>query len=287
MSISGAAKIAGIVGWPVAHSLSPRLHGFWLAEHRIDGAYVPLAVRPEDFSTAIRGLRLSGFKGVSVTVPHKEAAFALADRNDDAAQAAGAVNLLVFHEDGSIEGSNTDAPGLAASLNEALAPGELQGKPVVLLGAGGAARAAVLALNALGASEIRILSRAKQRGDAFAAALAPRSEAHLVSLGFDAWPQAAKDAALLLNTTSAGLKGAPSIDLPLDALPPDAAVCDIVYNPLETQLLQRARARGHRTIDGLGMLMHQAVPAFHACFGVTPKVTPELRRMLEEALRHG
>jgi shikimate dehydrogenase len=260
--------LAGVIGWPVAQSLSPRLHGYWLAEHGIDGAYVRLPIRREDFSTALRGLRMSGFRGVSVTVPHKEAAFAIAHSVDAQAEEAGAVNQLIFREDGGIHGLNTDAPGLAASLSDV----DIKGKPVVLLGAGGAARAAVVALRALGAGEIRGLNRSEGR-------LGAKSLSH--------WDEVARDAALVVNATSAGMKGAPSLALDLAALPATAAVCDIVYNPLETELLKQARARGLKTIDGLGMLMHQAVPAFEAFFGVRPTVTPGLRHALEEALSHG
>ena len=258
--------LAGVIGWPVAQSLSPRLHGYWLAEHGIDGAYVKLPVRPEDFSVALRGLRHAGFRGVSVTVPHKEAAFAVSARVDDAAHKAGAVNQLIFHDDGSIEGLNTDVPGLKASLAEI----DFAGKPVVILGAGGASRAAQIALAAAG--EIRLLNRTPGR---------------LGAVGFGQWADAAKDAVLVLNATSAGMKDTPSPDVDLALLPSTATVCDIVYNPLQTGLLQRAQARGLKTVDGLGMLMHQAVPAFKAFFGVEPEVTPYLRRMLEEALAHG
>lgn len=266
--------LAGVVGWPVAQSLSPRLHGHWLAEHRIDGAYVKLPVRVEDFSTTIHGLRRAGFHGVSVTVPHKEAAFALAHRVDAAAREAGAVNQLVFRDDGSLEGLNTDAPGLAASLREAGV--DVSGKPVVVLGAGGAARAALVALKDLGAGEIRLLNRTRGR-----------ALGNIVARGLEDWPAAAVDAALVVQATSAGMKGAPSLMLDLGRLPKTAVVCDIVYNPLETELLKQAHSLGLGTVDGLGMLMHQAVPAFRAFFGVEPNVTPALRRVLEEALAHG
>ncbi len=168
MSLTGAARIAGIMGWPVSQAFSPRLHGFWLNEMGIDGALVPLAVKPEDFSTVVRGLMKAGFKGSSVTIPHKEAAFALAHEVDLAARAAGAVNLLIFHDSGRIEGRNTDAMGLAASLREALGADFVRGKAAVLLGAGGAARAGVVALHDLGAAEIRILNRTKYRADQLA-----------------------------------------------------------------------------------------------------------------------
>lgn len=283
MNLTGAAKLAGIMGWPVSQAFSPRLHGYWLNEMGIDGALVPLPVKPEDFSVVLRGLMRAGFRGCSVTIPHKEAAFAVCHRSDLAARAAGAANLLVFHDDGSIEGRNTDATGLTESLREALGADGIRRKTVVLLGAGGAARAAVVALHMLGAAEIRILNRTRGRADQIANALSGQVSPQL-SVTED-WAAAAKDAALVVHTTSAGMKGAPSLDLDLALLPKTAAVCDIVYNPLETPLLARARALGLKTVDGLGMLMHQGVPAFEAFFGVAPKVTAGLRRHLEEGLR--
>jgi shikimate dehydrogenase len=276
-------KLAGVIGWPISHSLSPALHDFWLKQHGIDGVFLPVAVKPEEFARAIAGLREAGFAGVNVTVPHKEAAYAIADTRDARAQAAGAVNLLLFRN-GKIEGLNTDADGLAASLRESLGGAFLRDAVGVILGAGGAARAAVLSLGSLGASEIRIVNRTPEKAAALAGALQPYVKSRISAQGFEAWPKAAQGAKLLVNTTSAGMKNSPPLDLSLDALPRDAAVCDIVYNPLETDLLKRARARGHRTVDGLGMLMHQAVPAFAAFYGITPKVTPELRAELAKHL---
>ena len=280
--MSGNAKVAGIIGWPVGHSLSPALHGFWLEAHKVDGAYVPLPVAPYDLSFALDGLRRAGFKGVNLTVPHKEAGFALAHETDEAAQIAGAVNLLIFGEHGRMIGRNTDALGLEASLRDAGI--HIAGETAVLLGAGGAARAGVLALNALGAKEIRILNRNASRAEVLAGSLAPKIAARLTTGSLTDWPKAASDAKLVLNTTSAGMKGKDALNLDLAPLPNKAAVCDIVYNPLETDLLKRAKARRLKTIDGLGMLMHQAVPAFEAFYGVRPAVTPELRRHLEAAL---
>lgn len=282
MSLSGAAKLAGIAGWPVAHSLSPLLHNHWLAEHGIDGAYVPMPVPREDFASVVMSLRTIGFKGINVTVPHKQAAFAICHEVDDEAYAAGAANLLVF--DGNrILGCNTDAAGLVASLAETLGADSVARKPAVVLGAGGAARAVVLALSALGASEIRIVNRDSHRAETLAATMAPfvKTKPRVAQ-----WPVAAADAELLVNATSAGMYGNAPLEIALEALPKAAAVCDIVYNPLETGLLKLARLRGHRTVDGLGMLMHQAVPSFAAFFGITPRVTPTLRAMLEAAL-HG
>lgn len=279
--LTGKAKLAGVIGWPVTHSLSPVLHGHWLAEHGIDGAMVPLAARTEDFTAVIDGARRAGFRGVNVTVPHKEAAFAIAHRNDAAALAAGASNLLVFTEAG-IEGRNTDSLGLAESLRENIGP--LDGKTVVLLGAGGAARGAVLALEMLGAGKIHLLNRDVHRARTLASSLAPQVRGHLAPGGLDDWTGVAGQAVLAVNTTSAGMGKNPPLAIDLGALNKSAAVCDIVYSPLETQLLKDAAARGHRTIDGLGMLMHQAVPSFEAFFGIRPKVTPALRAALVKVL---
>jgi len=283
MSISGKAKLAGVVGWPVAHSLSPRLHAHWLAAHAIDGAYIPLPVEREDFARVVSALQRAGFAGVNVTVPHKEAAFALAHDLDDAARATGAANILLFHANGRIEGRNSDAAGLAASLNEALGKNTLAGKDATILGAGGAARAAVLALSTLGLRSIRIVNRDRAK----AATLAGMFKPTPAVFGWSEAAKALEGTGLLINATSAGMTGQPSLDLALDALPLNAVVCDIVYNPLETDLLRRAQAGGHRVVDGLGMLMHQAVPAFEAFYGERPKVTPGLRAELKKALRHG
>lgn len=282
--ISGAARLAGVIGWPIAHSLSPALHNHWLAVHGIDGAYIPLAVQRQDFARVLSALRLAGFQGVNVTLPHKEAAFALATSADEAARATGAANLLLFR-DHAIEARNTDVHGLAASLVQDLGRNALSGKAVAILGAGGAARAAALACATLGAGEIRIVARDADRARAISQIVAGGSKAD--AFAWNAWPKAAKDIALLINATSAGMTGAGILDIALEPLPLNAVVCDLVYNPLETELLRAARALGHRTIEGLDMLMHQAVPAFEAFYGLAPAVTPALRSALKKALRHG
>jgi len=285
MNISGSAKLAGVIGDPVSHSLSPRLHAHWLEMYGLDGAYVPLHVPRYAFARALDGLRAAGFAGVNVTVPHKEAAFAVAHRLDASARATGAVNLLVF--DGAhIEGRNTDAAGLAESLAESLGAHALRGRPVAVLGAGGAARAAVLALDGLGASEIRVVARSAARADILVRAPGSSTTAKLKGVAWADWPAAAADIVLLLNATSAGMRGKSPLEVSLDPLPSNAVVCDIVYNPLETELLAKARIRGHMVVDGLGMLMHQAISSFEAFYGVKPQVTAALRRHLEEAL-HG
>jgi shikimate dehydrogenase len=285
MTITGKAKLAGVIGWPVGHSLSPRLHGYWLAAHAIDGAYIPLPVQKSDFKSVLGALQKAGFTGVNVTLPHKEAAYAASNELDNAAKAAGAVNLLLFAPDGKIVGCNTDIGGLAASLSDDLGRNTLQGRTAVILGAGGAARAAVLALAELGTKEIHVVARSGAKAGTLAAAL--KTNAELKAFDWDAWPRAAEGASILINATSAGMAGNPPLDISLDPLPVSAAVCDVVYNPLETDLLKRASSTGHRAIDGLGMLMHQAVPAFAAFYGEEPKVTPALRAELKKALRYG
>jgi shikimate dehydrogenase len=274
-------KRAGIVGWPARHSLSPVLHGYWLKEYGIDGEFVRLPAPPEEFAAVIEKARQDGLAGVNVTVPHKEAAFRLAQSHDKAAKICGAVNLLIFGGDG-IMGRNTDHFGMQKSLEENL--GMLTGKTVVLLGAGGAARGAVLALDEMGVAQIHILNRHQARADNLSHEMTLNVKAKLVTGAFASWPSIAGEAALLLNTTSAGMSGNEPLALDLAPLPTSAAVCDIVYNPLQTELLKNAAARGHKTIDGLGMLMHQAVPSFEAFFGTRPKVTPGLRAALEAAL---
>jgi shikimate dehydrogenase len=285
MMLSGAGRVAGVVGWPISHSLSPILHGYWLEALKIDGALVPLAVRREDFARTVISLQRAGFRGVNVTVPHKEAAFALAHDCDEAAQAAAAANLLVFQADGRIAARNTDTIGLTESIRESI--GRLEGRSVVLLGAGGAARGAILALNALGAARVMLLNRHADKAAMLAHAMQPLVKSALSAGGLADWTTSAPATDLLVNSTSAGMKGNPPLALDLASLKPSATVLDIVYNPLETELLRAAKTRGHQVIDGLGMLMHQAAPSFEAFFGVKPEVTPGLRARLIEALSRG
>ncbi len=285
MIVTGQARLAGVVGWPVGHSLSPALHGYWLEEHRVDGAYIPLAVDREKFSRAIDVLHDMHFAGVNVTIPHKEAAFALAHELANDALATGAVNLLLFKE-GRIIGQNTDVDGLVRSLADALGADWLKGGKAAVLGAGGAARSALLACDRLGAAAISIVTRRKPRGTALKEALRPYVRPALDVFAWDDWHAAAQGTRLLINATSAGMTGQKRLDLSLDDLPAGAAVCDLVYNPLSTELLRMASARGHAVVDGLGMLMYQAEPAFQAFYGLRPRVTSSLRARLEHML-HG
>ena len=284
MILTGKAKLAGVLGWPVGHSRSPRLHGFWLQQHGIDGAYLPLAVRPEDFEAVIRALPRMGFRGANVTVPHKEAALALADHVDPLARRIGAVNTLVVRDDGSLEGRNTDAFGFIENLRQGCPGFSAARGPAVVLGAGGAARAVVAALQDDGCPEIRLLNRSRERAEALKADLETvvMPGGNITVLPWDSRAAALNDAALLVNTTSLGMTGQPPLEISLAALPTDALVTDIVYAPLLTDLLRAAQSRGNPIVDGLGMLLHQARPGFEAWFGVSPKVTDELRTFVGE-----
>jgi shikimate dehydrogenase len=276
MSITGAAKIAGVIGWPVSHSRSPALHGFWLAEHGIDGAYVPLAVRPERVREAIRALPHLGFAGCNVTIPHKEAALASVDDTDLSARRAGAVNTIVVAADGRLTGANSDAFGFLENLRAAVPGWRAADGPAVVLGAGGGARSVVAALVDEGAPEIRLVNRTPARAQALARELG----GPVRCVDWADRTRALAGAALVVNATSLGMEGQPPLDLPLDQLGVGAVVNDIVYVPLETPLLAAARARGNRVVDGLGMLLHQGRPGFAAWFGVMPDVTPALRRAI-------
>ena len=273
-------RMAGVIGWPVAQSRSPALHGHWLSQYGIRGAYLPLPVQPERLQDAVRGLRALGFSGCNVTIPHKLAMLKLVDKVDPVAARIGAVNTVVVHDDGVLSGFNTDAYGFLASLRDVRNDWKSSAGPIVVLGAGGAARAVVVALLDDGAREIRLLNRTRER----AQELARIEPAKVKAEDWDRRNEAPEGAALLVNTTSQRMVGYPPLDVSLDALPKAATVCDIVYNPLETPLLAAARKRGNTAIDGLGMLLHQAVPAFEAFYGVRPTVSNELRRAVENTL---
>lgn len=268
--LTGSAHLAGVIGWPVAQSRSPRLHGLWLERYAIDGAYLPLPVAPEHFAATIRALANAGFAGANVTIPHKEAAFALCDRLAPSAKRIGAVNTLIF-KDG-IEGWNTDGYGFVANLRaHGVDPAV---GPALILGAGGSARAIAASLQDEGAKVV-ICNRSAER----AAALAQDLPGAL-TVPWEARDQSLKDFALLVNTTSLGMAGQGELIVDLSAARPSLAVADIVYSPLVTRLLAQAADRGLRHVGGLGMLLHQAVPGFAAWFGVTPVVDDELYKIV-------
>ena len=273
MSVSGAARVAGVMGWPVEHSLSPRLHGYWLDFYGIDGAYIPMAVRPECLEDALRALPALGFAGANLTVPHKERALEIVDVCDGMAKRIGAVNTVVVRSDGTIEGRNTDGHGFLQSVREGAPQWRPEDGAVALIGAGGAARAVCVALQEAGVPDIRIVNRTAER----AADLAREFGSPVNAVPWTERTASLAGVSLLVNATTLGMRGQPPLDLDLKLLPPAAVVADIVYVPLKTALLRDAEARNNRVIDGFGMLLHQARPGFAAWFGREPAVTPALR----------
>ncbi len=273
MSITGAAKLAGVVGWPVAHSRSPALHGYWLNEYKIDGAYVPVPIRPENLRRAIQAMPLLGFAGCNVTVPFKEDALRAVDDYEPISKRIGSINTIVLRPNGRLFGFSTDGYGFLTNLRSSLVGFNAAAGPAVVLGAGGAARAVVTALLDDGATEVRLVNRTPER----ATKLAKELGGPVRGIAWESRAEALSGAMLLVNATSLGMEGQPALELPLDNLPHEAVVNDIVYVPLETPLLAAARSRGNRVVDGLGMLLYQAQPGFEAWFGVKPEVTQGLR----------
>lgn len=270
---TGKTLVAGVFGWPISHSRSPRLHGYWLRKFGIDGAYLPFATRPENLIEAIRALPKLGFRGGNVTLPHKERALEAVDDLSLAARRIGAVNTLVVREDGSILGDNTDGFGFLEHL-KASAPGwRADSGKAVILGAGGAARGIIVALQEAGVKQIVIANRTTARAEALAADLG----GDIAVIDWNDRARALQDTGILVNTTQLGMNGQPALEIDLKHLPTGAVVDDIVYVPLETALLAQARARGNPTVDGIGMLLHQARPGFKAWFGQEPMVDTALR----------
>ncbi|RLK03651.1 shikimate dehydrogenase [Ruegeria conchae] len=265
--------LAGVIGHPVAHSRSPKLHGHWLKTYGLAGHYIPMDVAPADLETVLHTLPKAGFVGANVTVPHKEAALRLADHVSDRASVIGAANTLVFREDGSIHADNTDGYGFMANLRAGAPDWNPADGPAVVFGAGGAARAVLQALAEAGVPEILLTNRTRTRADHLKEEFGQR-------ITVVDWVQAGnviENAELVVNTTSLGMQGQPELRVPLDGLQPGAVVTDLVYAPLQTRLLQQAEEAGCTTVDGLGMLLHQAVPGFERWFGVRPEVDAETR----------
>lgn len=274
-TLGSATRHAGVIGWPIEHSRSPMIHGHWLKRHGIDGTYTKQAVKPEDFATFVRSFAERGFVGANVTVPHKEAAFALADVVEPAARAVGAANTLWLEGD-KLHATNTDTDGFMRHLDLSAPGWKLKGRPAAILGAGGAARAIAYGLLEAGMSEVRLFNRTRNRADALAEHFGTKVRVY----DWFERERLISDACVLVNTTTLGMAKSAPLDISLASLRADAVVVDIVYVPLETQLLKQAAARGLRTVDGLGMLLHQAVPGFEKWFGVRPQVTPELRDLV-------
>ncbi len=265
--------LAGVIGSPIAHSRSPALHGHWLKLHGIRGFYIPMDVTQADLAEVLRTLPKLGFVGVNVTIPHKETVLALADVVTDRAALIGAANTLIFRKDGRIHADNTDGYGFIANLRQNAPAWQPEAGPAAVFGAGGAARAVIASLIEVGVPEIRIANRTRQRAETLRQEFGAKLEVY-------DWVQAGnmvEDAATVVNTTSLGMVGKPEFRVPLDGLSPAAIVTDLVYTPLRTQFLEQAAAQGCTVVDGLGMLLHQAAPAFERWFGQRPEVDAATR----------
>ena len=272
--------IAGVIGDPISHSLSPRLHAYWLDKYNINGEYKAYHVSPAELPVFIKSLRDNGISGVNITLPHKEEALKLVDEIDEKAKKIGAVNTIYF-EKNKIIGSNTDGIGFLAHLKQTSKIWKAENGPAVLIGAGGASRAVLASLLADGVPEIRLINRTKERAERLANDI---SDDRICILDWDDRADALKNAALLVNVTTLGMTGQRPLELSLENLPVNACVYDILYSPLETDLLKKARIRGNETIDGLGMLLHQAAPGFSKWFGTDPVVDKGLNEFMLKAL---
>lgn len=268
--------LAAVIGSPIAHSRSPALHGFWLKKYGIDGRYIPMDVSQNNLLDVIRMMPKMGFVGANITIPHKESVLEIADLITDRAALIGAANTLIFREDGKIHADNTDGYGFIENLRNGAPNWQPRSGPAAVFGAGGASRAVLASLIDIGVPEIRLSNRTRARADAL------RKEFGAKIRVYD-WVQAGnmlEDATTVANTTSLGMVGNPEFRVPLDGLSPKAVVTDLVYTPLKTGLLQKARAIGCPTVDGLGMLIHQAAPAFERWFGQRPTVDDEVRQVV-------
>lgn len=274
---TGTILRAGVVGHPVKHSRSPIIHGYWLEQFGINGRYDRYDVKPEDFSHFVKTLSEQGLQGVNVTIPHKEAAFLALDEATERARRLKAANTLWF-ENGKLWGDNTDSIGFLANLDQGHPGWDINAKSALILGAGGAARAIIAGLQERNIEKITIVNRTRERAEE----LALMSGGQVAVAEWSKLSFQLESAALVVNTTSLGMSGQPDLDLSLDPLGKNALVTDIVYVPLETNLLKQARLRGNPVVDGLGMLLHQAVPGFEHWFGKRPVVTDELRHLVED-----
>jgi len=271
---------AGVMGWPVAHSRSPLIHNHWIRHHHLNGAYGLFTVNPNNLEAAIRGLQALGLAGCNITIPHKINAMAYVDSVHPLAQRMGAINTIMVQSDGTLHGFNHDGFGFIQSLLESQPHWKADTGPIVVIGAGGAARGIVVSLLDSGATDIRIINRTHSKAEELAHLFGPP----VTAFKWQEREDALTNATLLINTTNQGMQGEHALDLSLDNLPTTALVFDAVYIPMETSLLKDARLRGNTTLNGLGMLLHQARPAFHAWFGVMPEVTPALYKEIAQTI---
>jgi shikimate dehydrogenase len=276
MTDQASFGIAGLLGWPVAHSRSPVIHNHWLAHYGIPGRYVLFGVPPGKLEAAVRGIAVLGLRGCNVTTPHKQAVFPLLDKVDQLARTIGAVNTVVVEKDGTLSGFNNDGNGFIQSLRDADPKWAPNSGPILVLGAGGASRAVVASLAAQGAKEIRLTNRTLDKAKEIADAIG----AMVKVVPWEQREDALDGIAMLANATSLGSAGKPPLEIKLDRLPKRTVVGDLIYVPPETPLLAAARARGNITVNGLGLLLNQARPAFNAWFGVMPEITPALKQAI-------
>ncbi len=270
---SESIPLAGVIGSPISHSLSPLVHGYWLSKYDISGYYIPIELQPADFEEGLRSLPRLGFRGVNITIPFKEQALALADVITDRAALIGAANTLSFRKDGRIQADNTDGHGFIANLRQNAPGWKASSGPALVLGAGGASRAVISALLAEGVPEIRLANRTRSRADM----LCEHFGARVTSIDWSAIAMETPKVATIVNTTSLGMEGQPALSITLDKVKKGTLVTDIVYSPLRTELLETASAKGCVTVDGLGMLLHQAAPGFENWFRKKPEVDQGLR----------
>jgi shikimate dehydrogenase len=281
MTTPSRLLLAGVMGWPVMHSRSPMIHNYWFQQQGLQGTYLPLAVEPGKLEGALRALMPLGFSGCNLTIPHKQDALAIVDDIEDTARKIGAISCVVAHPDGRLVGSNNDAPGFIRNLQQTDPSWRADAGPVAVIGAGGASRAVCYGLIQAGATEIRLVNRNQERAQQLAADLGGPINVY----PWDVRNDLMAGAAMVVNTTSQGMVGQTALDVDLALLPISAWVSDVVYIPLETPLLAQARLRGNRTINGLGMLLHQGPLGWKAWFGIEPTVTEELRTLVEQNIR--
>lgn len=275
--------LAAVMGWPVMHSRSPLMHRYFMEQQKLAGAYIPLAIKPGTLAPALRALHPLGFSGCNLTIPHKEDALAIVDEIDPVAKKIGAISCVVVREDGSLFGTNNDWRGFINNLKQEQPDWRADAGPAVVVGSGGGGRAVVYGLLDQGAREIRLVNRTRERAEA----IARQFGGPITVYPWDKRHDALAGAALAVNVTNQGMVGQPALDLRLDKLPTSALVADIIYTPLETPFLAEARARGNRTVNGLGMLIHQAAPAWKLWFDIVPTVTEELRQRMEQSIAGG